>query len=224
MLILCAGGIRYPLRDKPGDMPRALLQLNGETIVQRLIRQVALVGAHPIVAVGCVGRGGWEQWHVDEFSKLGCDLVISERMRPSYLMGTTIVLLEAVQRHGVQAGSKIMLLPGDFVFTDAAFRRVWGYPAPCYYCENNTDPGVIVDGRSLPAFLALVHRYENFTWNRVWFEYAGLWKKERGWFRKHGFKYFGKLRGDPKNDPDRFVEVDVADDYLLAKELVKRHG
>lgn len=224
--ILAAGEIRYPSRAQPGLLPRALLDLNGEMIIERLVRQLRAVGVRPVIAVGEVGRGGWTEEHVERFRELECPLLTSIKMKPSYFMGTTRVLLEhfVAQRraYGIRPKDKIILIPGDFVFTDDTLRQTLGYPAPCLYCHNNTDPGLLLNGRTLSPVLELAAKYEDFNWKKRWFEFAGLWKKEKHRLKGLGFRYIGRLRSPTVNDPYRFVEVDVPENLEMAKMLVAR--
>lgn len=190
------------------DKPRALLSLNSETILGRLLRQLGDI--KPIVGVGEPGVYGWTDDHLAEFEKLPCRIVRSPFSRNIGALRTALFLLQFLSDNfSIEPTAKIYWIPGDSVFTDQLFEEMLAYPAPTTWVYKWGEPGVTITGEILPLILGVEH-VACYTPN-----FIGMNCKS----------FLPKLINKPKqftgDHTGNFMEIDTLNDYQEAIKLVR---
>lgn len=204
-VVAAAGGLGQHGFEKPV----ALLPLNGETVISRLLRQ--LDGIETFVGVGKVGRRGWTSEHLAEFEKLSCRTIQSSFWKDREGVRTTLNLLEFLTaNYPIEDTSRIYAFYGDFVFTDELLREVLTYPAPVAWAYKWGSPGAIFTGEILPLVLSTPHISSNMP------RFIGT----------DCISFIPKLINRPReftwDSTGNFMEIDTPKDYLEAIELVGR--
>ena len=195
-------------RMKKFSKPRALLSLGKETVIERLVRQSLENKAVPLVATGSVGLWGWTEEHAKEFEKLSCKVMISPAHHEKYDLPTIHFLLQKIQ----EPDAKIIILAGDYVFSDGLFKEILTYPAPSFSIfSHHGAVGATLGSGDIPEFIAETGG-PHFLWDII---------ACRGpWFQSMlGYK---PRQGSPKFFSQEFVEIDVVGDYELALALINR--
>ncbi len=194
------------------EQPRAKLSLNGETFIERLLRQIRGAQIKPLLLVGQYGRAGWTQEHLDYFRnlpfwKIRMTSPYSELESPlkTMLFGLNH-LLENSDEHKIKKEDKIFVMYADWVFTDELFEETVQYPAPCHYCHKKGDPGFIFNLEVLPAYFDFIKDY----WAPAYAPLEG--------YKKLGFKCG---LGSMDNFNKGFAEVDLDFQYQQCKDLIK---
>lgn len=195
---------------KAFDRPRALLSLGKETVIERLVRQSLQNEAVPLVARGYVGPWGWTKEHVAEFERLPCEVLVSPRHNTKCDLPTIRFLLQNIRA----AEAKILVLAGDYVFSEDLFREVLQYEAPGFMQFSNRGAiGAALGTNDVPTFL--IHtRGACLLWDVA---------SSRGeWFQSAlGYR---SMQGKAAFFPQDFVEIDTPEEYELALLLVKERG
>lgn len=194
--------------------PRALLPLNGETFIWRLLRQIREAQIKPLVLVGKVGESGWTLEHVDYFRRLPFWKVQMTSPYPNLESPLkTIIfglkyLLENAEEYKIGKKDKIYVMYADWVFTDELFRETIQYPAPCQYHHKSEkdDFGFIFNLDVLPTYFEFIKDY----WTPSYAPLDG--------YEKLGFKC---RLGSADNFNKGFAEVDLDFQYQQCKDLLK---
>ena len=164
ILIPAAGGAsRWCSPDIRLRMPKALSQLNGETIIQRLVRQFS--GCDIYVTVREPGSEGWTVGHLDQFKELGCRLIVST-ITPAKDRFAEAFRFAIMQIQGnVRPEDKVFLIPGDFVFFDEGLvNKVLSLPVPCIFGFKGVNDRVIAfKGSHIGLLIDLTKPYRGFS-------------------------------------------------------------
>lgn len=190
--------------------PKALLSLGEETVIERVTRQLDELGVECWVGIGKAGIEGWTEEFVREFRQLSCNILVSPSLTPVSPSNTGRFMLEHLQ-DTVAPDDRIIMMAGDFVFTDEALRELLQYPAPCIYgFMGEDDRCFILTGATIQDFLDESAPFES-------------WGASIARFRELGFAYC--VRGDAGHAPGKrnegFAEIDFTYEWEAAKELVK---
>ena len=192
--------------------PRAVLPLNGETFIERLLRQIRKEGIKPLVLIGKVGEVGWTEAHVEYFRRLPYWKIqmTSPHSTEDSPLKTILFglrhLLENAEEYKIKKEDKIFVIYADWVFTDDLFKETVQYPAPCHYCHKKGDPGFILNFEVLPAYFKFIKDFR-----------APCHAPLEG-YEKLGFKC---NLGSMGNFNKSFAEVDLDFQYQECKDLLK---
>lgn len=198
------------------QIPRSLLKLNGETVIERLVRQLNEARVQCLVGIGRAGVAGWTEEHVQELQKLPCDVLISAAPGALHSLATVRFLLNHLQenqeRYKLREQSKIYIIHGDYIFADSLLEEFLDYPAPNIYEFKFTDTSMTLTWDILDDFMRI---------SRL--PYHALITVARG--KKEIFcREFGFSMIKHKEYKHRFMEVDHLEELEWARRMVKRWG
>lgn len=186
--------------------PKALLDIGGETVISRLVRQLRELDIMPVIGMGQADIAGWTETFVAEFHEIYSFYV----PYTENCIQTGCFLLHALQKYcNVANDGKIYLIPGDFVFSDKRIKELTEYTVPCVYSfRGGADCGFIITGEGLSEFLTIA---EECTW---WGE-AVTRVLELGWA--------SYITGVQEHSPDKidsdFVEIDFIFEWEAARRM-----
>lgn len=141
------------------QMPRSLLKLNGETVIERLVRQLREARVQCLVGRGQAGAANWTEEHVQEFQKLPCEVLASAAPVALHSLATVRFLLSHLQenreRYKLRGQSKIYIIHGDYIFADSLLEEFLAYPAPNIYEFKRTDTSMTLTWDVLDDFMRI---------------------------------------------------------------------
>ena len=212
--IAASGAIqRWGQPERDFGIPKALLSLGEETVVDRLVRQCVDNDAIPVIAIGKAGEGGWELEHVEAFRSLDCHLIESPYGEARSCTSTDIYLLEYIRDEQIWGESlapddKVFMIPADWVMKDSLFSELMGYPAPCVFgFRGISDRSTILNQASIPLYIDLQGRYQTSS---------ELISKEMDNLARLGFQYLVRTL------PEQFVEIDFVHEVDAAQRLAQQ--
>lgn len=198
------------------QLPRSLLKLNGETVIERLVRQLSEARVQCLVGIGRAGVAGWTEEHVQEFQKLPCDVLTSAAPGALHSLATVRFLLSHLQenqeRYKLRERSKIYIIHGDYIFADSLLEEFLVYPAPNIYEFKFTDTSMTLTWPILDDFMRI---------SRL--PYHALITVARS-NRKKFCEEFGFTMIKRREYKHRFMEVDHLKELEWARRMVKRWG
>lgn len=181
-------GLEAVLRDKyqvsleqlPSNLPEALVPLNGETVLSRLVKQLKRLGAIEVFAgVGKIGSeanpdllkrlreergfhtpegGPWtpELWKY--MRGLPCHLVEVPDFGKCSIYDTIYRILQEILASNIDF-QEIILFNGDYVFTDDALEYVLSQPVPSIYFPQWLEFVLLFSHREAPFVLEKIQQY-----------------------------------------------------------------
>lgn len=197
------------------DRPRALVPLVGkELLIERLLRQL---DQHSIPALIAYGGQKWKPRHTARLCEIETFPPRTHMMRPKHhgarsSRRTISEMLEHVLKQGVLnqwlmgPGSKIYVLPVDYLFADSLLDELLDHPAPCVYSFKKTDAFMVLTLEVVPDYLKLSESYDSTIW---------CLRHEKKALEELGFIWF------KRNELGRrFWELDLPDQLEEARFLV----
>ncbi len=204
--------------------PRALLTVGNTSLIERLVGQLQRNSIKPLVGIGSVGpRKGkgrfrtdhpWTDGDVAAFKDLPCGVLTSPHHDERGPLKTIVFLMEhLLENFGVQHESRIYIVYGDYVFSDALFEKVLACPAPSYSFLKIRDGFVgILTGEVIGDFIDLVKQWPDIDSPIILHETTPEGMKAIGLEEIPPIRLLG---------PD-FIEIDGPGDYEFAIRLVAR--
>lgn len=164
VLVPAAGGVsRWGAPSRYFGMPKTLSRLNGETIIQRMVRQFSSCDIY--ITVREPGSEGWTEDHLDQFKKLGCNLIMSTASPARDRLCEAVRFAIMQIQNDIKPGDSVFLIPGDFVFLDEGLvDKVLSFPVPCVFgFKGLSDRVIAFKGSQMGLLIGLMESYCEFS-------------------------------------------------------------
>ena len=226
----------------PHKLPETLMHFDGETILERLIRQCKQNGALEVyVGVGTQGstseiwekkalqsgykieNGGtpWTAKRWDYLKSLPCKLIPIDDWQNYCANDTFIHILNKVDIEF----DEVLLSYGDYCFTDEAFKFLLSIPKPSLYYFHFLERIGWLTPKTISVFIDLIKNKRN----RSNYGYPGNFKLDKEEWSKRGIKYleyddFINKKSSGKEFPGWYeisMENKRYENYIKMQEVVK---